>query len=564
MYIFLLAWRYLRTRFIAVASIISVTLGVATLIVVNAVMEGFVDQMHTRLHGILSDIDISPPGLGEIGDVETRLREIREVCGDDLESMTTLVRVPALLQFRFNGQPMTHQLMLVGIDDETYGKVADFQPFLLNELNRSRISFDLRESGYPEELGESGWPWRRRLAEYDEMRRQQWLEFQRIREQEEKGHSPPLSIPASGETASVPAVTENTLRTTPPELPSSQPVLPAEGIQENSGPATGHTGESIASGVPRSSDSSQQFRPRIDERDIFNRATDQHAGIVIGRAISHRHIPANDEMAARDIFLLRPGDDVAITLPTAGENPKPLLENCTIVDLYSSKMHEYDSSFAFMSLSRLQKIRGMIDPMTGLATVSSIQIRTRAGADLDKLRDALIARFPPHLSLNVQTWQDTQRPLLNAVNLELTILNILLFLIIGVAGFGILATFFMIVVEKTRDIGILKSLGAPGRGVMSIFLAYGLSLGTVGTGAGIVLGLLFVGNINSIADFIQYLTGRQIYDPMIYFFEEIPVIVSPWMVTWVAAGAILIAVMASVLPALRAARFHPVEALRYE
>jgi lipoprotein-releasing system permease protein len=558
MYIFLLAWRYLRTRFIAVASIVSVTLGVATLIVVNAVMEGFVDQMHTRLHGILSDIDVSPPGLGEITDVETRLQEIRDVCGDDLLSMTTLVRVPALLQYRFNGQPMTHQLLLVGIDDETYGKVTDFQPFLLNELNREKISFSLRESGYPKELGECGWPWRRRLAEYDEMRRQQWDEFQKRREQEDKRHSPPLAISGTTGGPAGSADVANSLRTVPPELPASPPVLPAEGIQEN------NNTQSTGSGVPRSSDSSQEFRAPIRDRDIFNRSSDQYAGIVLGRAISHRNIPARDDMPARDIFLLRPGDDVSITLPTAGESPKPILENCTIVDLYSSKMHEYDSSFAFMSLSRLQKIRGMIDPLTGEATVSSIQIRTRPGADLDKLRDALILRMPPHLSLNVQTWQDTQRPLLNAVNLELTILNILLFMIIGVAGFGILATFFMIVVEKTRDIGILKSLGAPGRGVMSIFLGYGLSLGTVGTGAGIILGLLFVSNINSIADFIQYLTGRQIYDPMIYFFEEIPVIVSPWMVAWVAGGAILIAVLASVLPALRAARFHPVEALRYE
>ena len=139
-----------------------------------------------------------------------------------------------------------------------------------------------------------------------------------------------------------------------------------------------------------------------------------------------------------------------------------------------------------------------------------------------------------------------------------------LFLIIAVAGFGILATFYMIVVEKTRDIGILKALGAPSGGVMSIFLGYGVSLGAVGTGAGIVLGLLFVRYINEIADVVQKITGQEIFDPTIYYFSEIPTIVSPWMVAGVAVGAIAIAVMASVLPSLRAARLHPVEALRYE
>ena len=148
--------------------------------------------------------------------------------------------------------------------------------------------------------------------------------------------------------------------------------------------------------------------------------------------------------------------------------------------------------------------------------------------------------------------------------METAILNVLLFLIIAVAGFGILAIFLMIVVEKTRDIGVLKSLGASRRGVMGIFLSYGLSLGVVGSGVGLLLGLLFVAHINEIADLLGKLTGRPVFDPAIYYFYKIPTIVQPMTVAWIVGGAVAIAVLASILPALRAALLHPVEALRYE
>jgi lipoprotein-releasing system permease protein len=234
-----------------------------------------------------------------------------------------------------------------------------------------------------------------------------------------------------------------------------------------------------------------------------------------------------------------------------------------VVDFYESKMSEYDSSFVFVPIRKLQELRGMIDPTTQVGNVTSIQIKLKPGVDGNVVRDKLKAVFPPEI-YGIATWRDKQGPLLQAVSMETAILNILLFLIIAVAGFGILAIFFMIVVEKTKDIGILKSLGAPARGVMNIFLAYGFSLGIVGAGAGVAAGVLFVVYINHIAAFLDWLTGKPVFSPEIYYFQEIPTIIEPFTVASVALGAVIIAIAASALPARRAARLHPVEALRYE
>ena len=190
-----------------------------------------------------------------------------------------------------------------------------------------------------------------------------------------------------------------------------------------------------------------------------------------------------------DKFIALPGDDVMLTTVTVGQPPKESSDHFTIVDLYESKMSEYDSQFVFVPIRKLQELRGMIDPTTGIGRVNVIQIELEPGTDGDAVRDKLQAKFSPAL-YEVYTWRDQQGALLAAVQMESAILNVLLFLIIAVAGFGILAIFYMIVVEKTRDIGILKSLGTSGRGVMGIFLAYGLSLGMVGSGVGMTAGLL--------------------------------------------------------------------------
>jgi len=464
--------------------------------------------MYQRLHGILSDVVVEASGMEGIEHPAEVMATIRETLGPELVAMTANVHIPAVLSFPFRGQLITKPVNLIGVDRETYASVSDFGNFLLHPANRDRLSFQLRDQGYDPKLGSCGWPYRR----------------------------------------------EATARTKALESFRRAGASPAPIVQEAAGPET--------SG-PSAADPFSHYAETPESKG-FDPAQEQFCGIVLGIALSQQR-QRDAQGAIQDFYLCRPGDDVKVTFPSSGVPPKAVSSTFTVVDFYESKMSEYDAGFAFVPLEELQRLRGMFDPSTGVGAVTALQLKLAPGANLNEARDRLQAKFPPYVfPYHVQTWMDMQGPLLAAVQMETTVLNLLLFLIIAVAGFGILATFFMIVVEKTRDIGILKSLGASSAGILSIFLGYGVSLGVVGAVVGMGLGLAFVWKINDIADLIHWLTGREVFDPTIYYFQQIPTIVQPSMVILVVSGAVAIAVLASILPAIRAARLHPVQALRYE
>jgi lipoprotein-releasing system permease protein len=293
-------------------------------------------------------------------------------------------------------------------------------------------------------------------------------------------------------------------------------------------------------------------------------------GAVVGYGIAmYRDPNAKSSDPNKDIPLLKPGDEIILTTVSRNETEghdgrkgfaRPVLFKCVVTDLVKFEMSEYDSNLIFLDLGTMQQLRTMHNRAT------SLHLKLK---DYD--RDArevveVLSRaenFHPYL-YQVQTWEHKQGPLLAAISIERGILNVLLFLIIAVAGFGILAIFFMIVVEKTRDIGILKALGASNGGVMGIFLSYGLTLGLVGAGLGTVLGISITAYVNEIEQFLARLTGEDVFPRDVYYFDRIPTDMQMASVLLVNLGAVLIAVGASVFPSLRAALLHPVRALRYE
>ncbi len=467
MYKYMLCWRYLRTRYIALASVISVMLGVATMIVVNSVMAGFSYKMRDRLHGILADIVVeSPYDLDGFYDSEEVMARIKEAGGDMVEAMSPALETFGLMNFRIGSKSFPHQVQIIGIDPKMRAKLGDFANYCVNAKGQKITpSFEV-----PESL-------RRKMS------------------------------------------------------PAAQ----------------------VLDDLP----------PDDAMRDVLNEQSKHQVpdfGAIIGWASATFHQNGEDKI------LIPPGSKIGLLFPMSSQSRTPGSDEYTVVGYFKSGMSENDSLHVYVPLQRLQKVRLLFDADQGRGTVNQIQIKVKKGVDLDMLRFKLqgaLERMRP-MYFQVKTWEEKQGPLLSAVAIEQSILNILLFFIIAVAGFGILAIFSMIVVEKTRDIGVLKALGASTSGVRGIFLGYGLLLGTVGSGVGMIGGLLFVRYINVIEKALSYVTGRKVFDDSIYYFNEIPTLVEPWTVVGVVSGALLIAAAASVWPAQRAARLHPVRALRFE
>lgn len=517
MYKLLLCSRYLRTRFIALASIISVMLGVATMIVVNSVMAGFSTEMRSRIHGILADVVVEASTVG-MPDAKKNMDRIQEVAGEYIEAMSPTVEVYGILTFSYGGQYISRPVTIIGIDPASKAQVGTLRDHLENyKPVRDREG---KEIG-PPRLSLSQPPNWDLLPDFQKARKQR---------NEERRIADTMAAANLGN----------------PHNPG-----PEKATEEDPFPKLKVEADPFL-GVKR------------DPADAPTEDPDAPlpGRIYVGAGLISFQYEDKETHKVLTKMMVLPGDDLKISTVGTGTPPSAVHFPATVVDVFKSGMSEYDSNRIYMNLDYLQQMRGMIDE-NGTRSVTTIQIRLKNYQDADKVVKRLQSAFPPGL-FSVQTWEDKQGPLLAAVEMESTILNVLLFLIIAVAGFGILAIFFMIVVEKTRDIGVLKALGASSRGVMAIFLSYGLSLGLVGAGVGVAVGLLFVKYINQIEAGLTWLTGRKVFDQRIYYFPTIPTAVSANMVIWVGLGAVIIAVLASILPARRAARLHPVLCLRYE
>ena len=253
------------------------------------------------------------------------------------------------------------------------------------------------------------------------------------------------------------------------------------------------------------------------------------------------------------------GDEITLISPNGkvtAFGTVPRMKSYQVIGTFEIGMFEYDSSFIFMPLESAQVYFSLPEAVT------NIDVTLKDDQFLTVVRRAIKENVGA--GAYVYDWKQSNSAFFNAIEVERNVMFIILTLIIIVAAFNIITGLIMLVKDKGRDVAVLRTMGATKGMVMRIFFMDGAFVGLVGTSLGLALGLLFCDNIEAIRQGLQHLVGQDLFSAEIYFLSQLPAKVDVWEVSVVVAISLMLSFLATIYPAYRAAKFDPVEALRYE
>jgi lipoprotein-releasing system permease protein len=250
------------------------------------------------------------------------------------------------------------------------------------------------------------------------------------------------------------------------------------------------------------------------------------------------------------------GDAVTLLIPSiaASGAPEPRLREFTVAGVFEIGLQDHDGVLA---LANIEDVRAVAP-----ANAVGLRLHFEDALQAPAIASRVAGRLPPDVTL--RDWTQEHASYFRAIRIEKTMMALILLLIVAVAAFNIVAMLVMVVTDKRSDIAILRTFGASPRRVMGVFVTQGLVIGWLGVVLGVALGVALTLNVDPIVTFLERTFGFQIMDADVYYITRIPADLQWLNVGWIGGAALVLTALATLYPALRAARVPPAEALRYE